>query len=226
MSRGYVGWSRSVRSEKAIENFEVPKKMINRDLLSLAIDTAKDRYDLTDQDVTNLEKIPVYVWSMMEPSSWHHTGKYFQKTDHYDLLREAQVFLNYPEVVEAKIVLHRKQIAEKKALIAEEANDYHLYSYGKEIWDGSRNHRKFLRTEFGYGIAFGVNRKLYRIAYLDDKNSLKCEDDLKYYLLGTKSLHIYDSYDNYAELIKSDPTYKNTKRVFNKVYALAKKGNN
>ena len=87
MSRGYVGWSRSVRSEKAIENFEVPKKMINRDLLSLAIATAKDRYDLTDQDVTNLEKIPVYVWSMMKPSRWHHTVKYFKKTDNYYLLR-------------------------------------------------------------------------------------------------------------------------------------------
>ena len=33
MSRGYVGWSRSVRSAKAIEDFDVPKKSIKRDLV-------------------------------------------------------------------------------------------------------------------------------------------------------------------------------------------------
>ena len=44
-NKGYIGYSRSVRSEMAIENYEVPKSLINRDLIdNFFSDLEEDKY--------------------------------------------------------------------------------------------------------------------------------------------------------------------------------------
>lgn len=64
-NRGYVGWSRSVRSERAIENNILPKTMAGK---VLGIPAAK-----------------VPLLPSADTGEWHHTGKFFNKTPHYDV---------------------------------------------------------------------------------------------------------------------------------------------
>ena len=93
VNSGYIGHSRSVRSSEALDQFEIPlshfnRKHINDFLIELEDDDVS--FDLSDENRKFLERLSVSNWKYIAKhydlaTSWHHTGKYFQETDHYSL---------------------------------------------------------------------------------------------------------------------------------------------
>lgn len=80
-NRGYVGNSRSVRSEEAIMNNEVPMNMINMDKLGQVANEIEIPEVMEKVKLLTLAKFKTWI----SPSSWHHTGSYFNETNHYNL---------------------------------------------------------------------------------------------------------------------------------------------
>lgn len=89
---GYVGWSMSKRAAAAYAEGEMPKSRWTKEAMLAAIAEALDDegIELTAEQMSNLEKMPKsimfnrYFWR----SSWHHTSKFCNVTDFYELWRE------------------------------------------------------------------------------------------------------------------------------------------
>lgn len=105
-NKGYIGYSRSVRSEMAIENYEVPKSLINRDLIdNFFSDLEEDKYYYNEEQLSNLKKFKLCHWKFIadkyiQASSWHHTGSYYNKTNHYSLFDIADKLLELKDNIE------------------------------------------------------------------------------------------------------------------------------
>lgn len=78
---GYIGYSRSVNSQLAIDEGLVSLNMINRYRIN----------NLIGEYPEKVIKMPVTVWKDVirnddvEPQEWHHTGKKYRRTYYYDL---------------------------------------------------------------------------------------------------------------------------------------------
>lgn len=112
-NKGYVGYSRSVRSYEAIQDYEVPISHFTRTLIDefLSLDLNeryREKYKIEDEDVScyfsesdieMLKKAPISLWKKIAKqhgeTSWHHTSKFFNETSHYDLLFVSQNLLFY-----------------------------------------------------------------------------------------------------------------------------------
>src|SRR5699024_3416250 len=82
MNKGYVGYSRSVRSQRAIESFEMPLSFIKKAVIMDFLEEHKEEYG--ESDLTFLKKLAVTKWKFIAieltaSSSWHHTSSYFNK---------------------------------------------------------------------------------------------------------------------------------------------------
>jgi len=102
---GYIGYSRSVRSQRAVNDYEVPMSMISRSFIDEFLDTYED--DFTPEELNQLRKTSVTKWKYaakerVSSSSWHHTSKFFNKTDHYSLSGIAEVILSLGESLDAE----------------------------------------------------------------------------------------------------------------------------
>ncbi|MBB1069375.1 hypothetical protein H5S40_04290 [Limosilactobacillus sp. RRLNB_1_1] len=209
-NKGYIGQSRSARSEKAIESNEVPLNQITRELINEVIDdlVAKEHVDETKEEW--LRAVPVYVWKEQLPTSWHHTGKYFKKTDHYDLPLYAQEFLDDPSMVTNTIKDHKQMLSEQKQEQIATEQQYEIYYYEKDIWGGTRRHPKIVGTEYGYGVAKSSSSQLYPVVVEGDNYPNK-----SYYSLFGNYIKT-TQYSSYLELIKDHREFKSTKLKLNK----------
>src|SRR5690554_4486943 len=133
---GYVGHSRSVRSYNAIEGYEVPLTMIKRDLVDEFLEDNKEEFK---NDLEFLKSVSVakwkYVAKTMPATSWHHTSKHFNKTNHYDLLEVAE------EIIERKQTLDK----DYKEYMEEKKKNNSDVEYGVikvQIWGGTRRYPK------------------------------------------------------------------------------------
>ena len=85
---GYVGNKMSVRAKEAYDDGEMPlSKWTKSDIID-RIEELIDDYDIqikfdinTLNKLTKSELIDLFLYQ----SSWHHTGKYFNQTDFYDV---------------------------------------------------------------------------------------------------------------------------------------------
>lgn len=128
--RGYIGISRSVRSQKAINSYEIPISMITRNL----IDEFLGYEIFTDDEISKLEKISVAKWKYVakervNPSSWHHTSKFYNITYHYDLKTLSDKLLSmknldeeYKAYLKSKkpCTKNKKQIKKKEKVVSDE----------------------------------------------------------------------------------------------------------
>ncbi|CUR42496.1 hypothetical protein LRLP16767_LR202_02156 [Limosilactobacillus reuteri] len=205
---GYLGNKRSVRSEQAIESHEVPLSWITRSEINDTINDLLGDKEINDNEAKWLRKIPVYVWKAQEATSWHHTGKYFNRTPHYDLTYYAEEFLDDKQSVKDFIEQHRKNLKTGK-----KKQQYTIASYSHNVWGGTKKHPKLIGEEWGYGVLKG-NKIIPVVFYMPDRDIY--ESDKKYYLCSSKNL-TFTEYDNYEDLIKHEGLYKSTKRKLNKV---------
>jgi hypothetical protein len=200
---GYVGHARSVRSYEAIKNDELPLSQINKD----AIETYLDYSDIDRVDV--LRKQPVSLWKFVAKevgaSSWHHTGTFFNQTDHYDLDEVAHELLKNLTFYKEKYAVHKR---------AKKLTDLKYCVLDARIWGGTRNHPKLLGEEHLAGIQKGD--WFYPVAYTDDYPL-----NQKYKVNGSK-ITLHEIFESYSKLVKKYPEFKNNSRYFNRKIKILK----
>ena len=93
---GYIGFSRSVNSKLAIEDYEMPISQISKDRICDFLVDFENEY--SEDDIKMLDTTSVALWryvaaEKVRPFSWHHTSKFYNKTNHYSLLTIADYLL-------------------------------------------------------------------------------------------------------------------------------------
>lgn len=202
---GYVGFSRSVRSERAISDFEVPLSMIKKDLLHEFL-RCNDGVGLEEEDISLLEKISVSRWKaiakeVVGASSWHHTGKLFKETDHYslDLVAEKMIELG----VERINTIYSEYLQEKK-----EKEQQKNFKYGVikvQVWGGTRKRPTIVGYDTRPGIIIGD--WLYYYGW----------GKISKYSTSANRVEYVNEYDTYAELVKNNKEFKGKRKELNDI---------
>ncbi|EAD4839246.1 hypothetical protein WO46_15230 [Listeria monocytogenes] len=194
---GYIGTKRSERSQDAIENYEVPLSHFNKDLIQAFVDE-NEEYDTLRTKTVKLWK---FVATRAGATSWHHTGTYFNETDHYSLEKVADELLNNGNDWEKEYKTFVKQ--EKETATSEPV---FLSVLKVQIWGGSRKHPKLE----GHEMVMGVKKEGWLHAVSKAMQS-------KYKLSANKVEMQKDySLDDYSALTKDFPEFKAQKRAINK----------
>ncbi len=133
---GYDGYSMSNNARAAYDNDEKPFSRWTKEDLLEQVDYVLE--DTTPQfDRKKLEKLPVAVLRdiLLSMSSWHHTGKYYNVTDFYE------VSPSYvEELTDEKMDSALQYYREKKKEAAEIKSYRGSISY--LVWSGTRAHPK------------------------------------------------------------------------------------
>lgn len=202
---GYVGYSRSVRSQRAIEEYEVPLSHINRALID---DFLHDNEEEYRQYFSMLENISVAKWKFVATevvgrTSWHHTSSYFNKTDHFCLFEVAEAIIDMGiEVLDSSYRKYRERKSNKKL-------DNVVYGVMEvEIWDNSRRRRPRL---IGHEIIAGIidgDWLYYKPEHDRHRKTRRAKT-------SANRVVWLEQYESYEQLIKDYKEFKHTKRVFN-----------
>ena len=199
---GYEGYSRSKRSADAIESYEVPLSMINKNL----VNTFLNEYslDFKEDDLDFLKKLSISKWKYIAkktyPSSWHHTSSYFNKTDHYSLPLIAERILEYKDSID-------EEYANYKNINKDEKITFKSGVINVEVWGGTRKHPRIVGYDEVAGIIIGD--------WLYFKNDHSIKGSTSKYKTTANKVKWIKEYNSYADLILHHKEYKNTKRVFN-----------
>lgn len=197
---GYVGYSRSVRSKEAIEDYEIPLTMIKKALIEEFLE--EHRTDFEENDYIFLSKLPVnrwkYISQKVEPTSWHHTGKYYNKTNHYKLVDIALKLLEVKDTLEKD---YKNFVDSKK----QKKKDFKYGVIKVQIWGGTRRYPKIEGYEMEGGIIIGD-----WLHYLAGKKINK-------YKVTANKTEWFKKFDSYSDLVKNFPEYKGKVKIFNKI---------
>lgn len=201
MNSGYIGYSRSVRSQKAIEDYELPLSLINKSIIESFLNEYEEEFP--KNELSFLQKLTVKKWNFIakehtERSSWHHTSNYFNKTNHYDLLTVAKKAIELKEEID---ILYKENQTVKV--------DYSFGVMQVQIWGGSRKHPKLIGYEIVAGVIIGD--------WLYFKESHNKHALISRYKASANKVNWINEFDNYDGLIKKHKDFKNTKRVFNEI---------
>ncbi|MDQ7134589.1 hypothetical protein [Staphylococcus aureus] len=204
-NKGYIGFSRSKRSLNAIENYEVPMTLIKKDIINEFLKS--NPYEYTDDQLEILLKIPVNRWKFVakecvKAASWHHTGKLYKKTYHFELDDIAQYLLSNDYETEYQEYKLRKN--------KDESKEFEYVYLLVNIWGGTKRYPKIIGTEEIVGIKEKYDVWVY---YLDNDRIRKIKST------GSK-IEAASYYSTYDKLIKERKQFKSTKRMFNKIIKL------
>ena len=206
---GYVGKSRSVNSQRAIESYEVPMNTITRTTIDNFLNENTSGLNEVDKDF--LRKLPCTVWKFcasekVGSSSYHHTGRHYNKTNHYD------IYLIMEYLIENKdsIVMEYKQWQEEMKRIKEEqATDFSFGIMEIKVWGGTQRRPKLLGVDKRIGII-----KDEWFYYKPERN---CSSKTRKNNIFGRNVVSYKEFKCYPDLVKSTPEFKNTKKVFNSI---------
>jgi hypothetical protein len=195
LNSGYSGYSRSKASSSAIDSYELPLSLMNKNSIKNFTSEYKEYEKLKD--------IPVYIWKyqakLTGASSWHHTGIKFKKTDHYSLFKVGD------DLLEKNIDELKKDYKNSKKLKEEEQKNYYYTVLYSQIWGGTRKHPKIVDYEYIAGIEVGD------WVYHKDYKSIK-----KAKTTANKIEKIY-RFNSYKELVKNFPQFKGNVKKFNEI---------
>lgn len=141
----YIGQKMSERALEAYDRGERPRSKWSKDdlLKSLSVNVREKSKKLTLEELRSV---------LLEKSSWHHTGKYFNKT----------VFYSINEDVTDIDVDYLISIREKK----EKVKTPNLYITAKvsfSVWKGTRKHPK--RIDVEEIVCFRSSDKMVNTSY-------------------------------------------------------------
>lgn len=207
LNNGYIGYSRSVRSEEAIGSFEIPLSMFNKNTIQKFLE--ENRQEFTIYEIEILGALSIAKWKYVaeyqeEATSWHHTGKFFNKTNHYDLLKVALKILELSNDLND---MYQKYLSDKQDLANETPHRFGVIEV--QVWGGSRKRPKLLGTERFIGICY-KNWFFYR-----DGNFL--ESKIRKFNPNGNRVVSLKTYDSYVELVNNHKEYKNHKKFFNQL---------
>lgn len=208
---GYVGTSRSVRSQRAIASYEVPITMINKSLVESFLGNDEFVEDFSNEDLAYLKTITISKWKYiakerMWESSWHHTGKYFQETDHYNLIEIAEKLIELKNVLDED---YRNYLEECRLAKEAETANFKFGVIVVNIWGGTRSHPHITGTEKAAGIVKG-DWLYYTYAH-------RLTTSIRKYKTDSRNVVSFENFDSYTDLVKKHPEYKSTKKIFNRL---------
>lgn len=184
---GYIGRRRSNNSLRAIEHFEMPLSMINKDvLIDLKEELKSGYYEEVDDKIFDLSvSIWKYAAQELGSSSWHHTGKYFNQTDHYDLTSVAEYLTEHIETIKddyrAKKAKEKQEKESKKKVLEVGYIKY-------QEWGGSFRRPKLIGEEIAVGYIDRSGKKDWLVAY-----------NAKFDINANKVI-CYETFDNLKDL--------------------------
>lgn len=204
---GYVGASRSVRSEEAINSFEVPMNHINKETIQDFIENADQNIY---QDVDSLpSQVAIWKWgaSKVGPASWHHTGKFFNETNHYSLEGVAEYFQNNKDTYMNE---YKKDLEDSKRdkLVPDEG----IYAYTeKTVWEGRyKNYQKPVDYP-AYGIA--DDKWVHVVNDVEDQGFTKIQIAAN----STKTIHYFENFQETKKHAKENYDLTLKKVDFNRL---------
>jgi hypothetical protein len=181
---GYVGYSMSVRASNAYEHGEKPlSKWTKAAILN----------DLEEKEVSNLEYIKTWSLAKMKRnllhcSSWHHTSKFFNQTDFYEVIDKEEVEAFTKESDDARekaekdsLDAFRKEQYQRGIKLSELLNSYNLKGYKVALREYSDSWNIIVYSQ-EHEI---VDRK--SIFYESELNGIK--DNCKCLLTGEDAYH-------------------------------------
>jgi hypothetical protein len=214
LNSGYHGMSRSVRSHEAIQEFEMPLSLINRQAVDNYI--KKSRTLFTEAEIEMLREAPVSVWRYVAktttPTSWHHTGSKFAETNHYSLDLVADAIIDRGLASIRRWMRDDKESKERIKQREMEGMKFGIVT--TNIWEG-RKHPRITGTETSAGVIVGT--WLYTRPYFKE-NGTRSKIDVSG--RNVKKLEVFDSY---TDLTKAHPNFKGTKKTFNDIMKGIKK---
>ncbi|WP_270996138.1 hypothetical protein [Listeria seeligeri] len=196
---GYIGTKRSVNSQFAIEDYEVPLNHFNKDLIQAFINENEEYESLRTATV----KLWKYVAERIGSTSWHHTGSYYNETNHYSLSTVAEQLLENKAEWEEKYKVYLESESEKESSTTE---NIFLSVINVQIWGGTKKHPKIV----GYEMVMGVIKG-------DWLHAVSQAEQNKYKLSANKvEAQTNFLLEEYNELVKKYPDFKAQKRAINK----------
>lgn len=133
-NRGYVGYSMSVRAAQAYDNGEMPlskwtKKLILERIREILYENPAHEITADDFEKLRLDELKKHV---LVRSSWHHTSKYFNRTDFYSVDVNLVTLTKKSDV--EKIISERQPLPRKKAKTPKKSErpDLSLRSWAKK----------------------------------------------------------------------------------------------
>lgn len=207
VNSGYVGISRSVRSQEAIESYEVPISMINKTLVYDFLNDYEESFDKEDLDY--LRTVSVGKWKYVarectSPTSWHHTGSYFNRTNHYDLCDIATKILKMKDVLDKE---YKSYKLTSKLTVNKGNIEYGVINV--QVWGGSRKRPRIEGYEEVAGIIIGD--------WLFYKSNHAIKGVVNKYKTTANKVEWLKRYDSYAELVKNHKNYTGSKKVFDEL---------
>lgn len=149
-NKGYVGKQRSIRSQKALESYEVPVSRITKALISEYLDVSEC---FSAEELEYLRSVSKSRWCFVAkvcslPTSKHHTGEYYVLTPHYSLECVAFKIIALGGALD---VAYKQYMQDEKKLKSE----YNFVAAWKQVWEGTKKHPKLGRPERVVGVVVG-----------------------------------------------------------------------
>lgn len=187
---GYLNYSRSLRSQKAIDDYEVPISLINKTL----IEDFMFENEFSDSDEKYLSTLSISFWKFAAEkngaSSWHHTSKFFNETNHYNILNVANFILENKEYLKSsygKYLKSKRPTEEDKKILEEKrqqkielAEKTKLFKYQTKY----KSLNGFLKSDSN----FEEIRKIRLEKIANKREELKMRWEKQNYEYGLKSL--------------------------------------
>lgn len=147
MNSGYSGWSMSKNAVAAYDSGEKPKSKWTKKTMLAAIADYCEEYDLAlDLDVSKLTKAELFE-RFFEWSSWHHTGKFCNVTDFYQL--DERELMTIAHELSATEIAERNEIRRKAKEQEEAENKAYLARIKAENERIARETEAYMQR-FGY----------------------------------------------------------------------------
>lgn len=150
VNSGYVGQSMSRRAAAAYDNGEKPlSKWTKSEILSrLSEKAAENGETLPAGYIENLKKVSLENLRIffLKETSWHHTGKFFNETNFYDVIDE---FSELPDV-KRLIEITKDEEEEKRKEKEAKKDKYCIVTYYWTENRGSRNYPNIYDCQRNY----------------------------------------------------------------------------
>lgn len=181
---GYVGSKRSVNSQYAIDNYELPlSKYTKENWLSFINEYYKDDNLLKS---FSMDIIKFVAKEEIQASSWHHTSSFYNKTNHYDMNLVAEYIIKNHDSIKEE---YKKYLEEK----SKKNMNYSLVVFEYQVWGGSRKHPKLVEEKKNIGILVG--------AWIYDLNNKK-------HKASANKINYIEKYDSFSNLTKKNSEFK------------------
>ena len=166
-------------------------------------------YDFPLFDHAELEKTSPERWRFVGKvivgnSSWHHTGSYFNRTDHYSMLEIAEAILENKDTLEEQ---YKEYVGSQKDAKAKQEFCFGFITV--QMWGGTGKRPKLLGFEDAAGIIIGD--------WLYYKEGHDIDGDILRYKTTANKVVLLKKYDDYDALVKEHKKLSGTKRVFNRI---------